>query len=169
MPNPLATSNKAGLTGFASSRFKFVVKLDLATGPPAAYDPGMETYPERKLGSPDLVEFASASSGAGTRSVIVELASPPRAAPRSTEPHHPRPQAKGHAREAALVPDDDRAARLDRLGKELDTLGLDEPVRIDSAEAFVVDVTPDQLRALARCPLSGVIRPNRTHRVYSDS
>jgi hypothetical protein len=33
------------------------------------------------------------------------------------------------------------------------------------AQAFVLDVTPAQLRALTNSRLAGIIRPNRTHTV----
>ena len=40
--------------------------------------------------------------------------------------------------------------------------------RLNTARAFVVKVRPEQLRAISRLPLVGVIRPNRTHRVPSE-
>ncbi len=53
---------------------------------------------------------------------------------------------------------------MDDLEKEIRRLKLaQDPVRLDSAEAFVLEVTPEQLQKLARCELVGRVRPNREH------
>ena len=52
------------------------------------------------------------------------------------------------------------------LEQELKRLGLGRDlVRLNQAQAFVVNVSPVQLRALTESPLVGVIRPNRIHRM----
>ena len=54
---------------------------------------------------------------------------------------------------------------MDKLEKELAALGLgNDLVRLNTASAFVVKVSSDQLRAISTLPLVGVIRPNRRHR-----
>jgi len=53
---------------------------------------------------------------------------------------------------------------MDELEKELNALGLgNDLVRLSTASAFVVRVSPTQLRALFGLPLVGIIRPNRIH------
>jgi hypothetical protein len=58
------------------------------------------------------------------------------------------------------------AQHMDLLENGLKRLGLDrELVRLNVAQAFVLDVTPGQLRRILALPLVGRVRPNRTHRV----
>jgi hypothetical protein len=57
-------------------------------------------------------------------------------------------------------------AEMTKLERELKTMGLGRGlVRLNQAQAFVVHVSPEQLRALSESPLVGVIRPNRIHRM----
>ncbi|NLF32172.1 MAG: hypothetical protein GX591_14955 [Planctomycetes bacterium] len=57
---------------------------------------------------------------------------------------------------------------MDTLEKHLRSMRLPEPpLRLDLASAFVVSVTPRQLRDLEDLDLVDAIRPNRTHRVGS--
>lgn len=59
---------------------------------------------------------------------------------------------------------DDESSGMDELEKALQGLDLaGTPVRLDSSQAFVLQVTPDQLKAIADLDLVGPIRPNRRH------
>lgn len=59
---------------------------------------------------------------------------------------------------------------MDDLAQEIKRLKLaQDPVRLDSAEAFVLEVTPEQLQKLARSELVGRVRPNREHHVGATS
>jgi len=64
-----------------------------------------------------------------------------------------------------VLPFDEDTERhhMDRLESELRKLIGDSFVRLDMAQAFVIDVTPEQLRAVAKLAKTGCIRPNRTH------
>ena len=55
---------------------------------------------------------------------------------------------------------------MDDLAKEIKRLKLaQDPVRLDSAEAFALEVTPEQLLKLCNSELVGRVRPNREHHV----
>ena len=55
---------------------------------------------------------------------------------------------------------------MDDLAKEIKRLKLaQDPVRLDSAEAFALEVTPEQLLKLCSSELVGRVRPNREHHV----
>lgn len=72
------------------------------------------------------------------------------------------------SRRALAIGSRDEEATVERMarlrGKLVAILG-EEPVRLDVAEAFVADVTADQLCQIARIADVGCIRPNRRHRV----
>lgn len=54
---------------------------------------------------------------------------------------------------------------MDQLESDLKKIRLaEEPIRLDAAQAFVLTVTPEQLREISHHPLVGDIRPNRVHR-----
>jgi hypothetical protein len=117
-----------------------------------------------KIVYPDLREFAETSAPSTRRSVIIELGGPPPKVtlrkPSRTSPHF----GSGQAEILDFGDDPGRAEAMDRLEEELSKLRLSErPVRLDSAEAFVASVTPEQLRALTRLSLVGAVRPNREH------
>jgi hypothetical protein len=108
-----------------------------------------------------LAEFAATDSDE-RRSVIVELGVPLKVPlrPNGLRPYPPPVEE---------LPTNDRRAdesdEMDRLAEELRAQGLAESlVRLNLAQAFVVTVTPAQLRIISGSPLVGVIRPNRTHR-----
>ncbi|QEH37612.1 hypothetical protein OJF2_62030 [Aquisphaera giovannonii] len=119
-----------------------------------------------KIDLGELRNFAAAS-GASRRSVIVELGGQLlKVSARRPSGVLPR---KGEADAAVLRAGagqgPGRSEDMDRLQEALGSLGLGrEAVRLDAAEAFVVTVTPGQLREITRLPLVGVVRPNRTHR-----
>jgi hypothetical protein len=52
---------------------------------------------------------------------------------------------------------------LDEIESRLLKLTRKTPTRLSYAEAFVLDVTPEQLREIATWPNIGKIRPNRVH------
>ncbi|WP_165225055.1 hypothetical protein [Aquisphaera insulae] len=115
-----------------------------------------------KIDLGELRDFAAAS-GTSRRSVIVELCGaglkvPARPASRAMPP-------KSEVVPRGTRPDLGRGEAMDQLQQALGALGLArDVVRLDAAEAFVVSVTPAQLRDVAGLPLVGIVRPNRTHR-----
>ena len=67
----------------------------------------------------------------------------------------------------AAPPIDEEAVRqkMDQLEEELENLGADNLVRLDTAQAFVADVTSRQLCAVSLLENVGCVLPNRTHRI----
>src|SRR5215471_18041635 len=108
----------------------------------------MIDFDAHKIVDTDLQNFAASSTSDERRSVIVELglpsphiplrpAHPPYAFPKLADRHTPTDMAdiEGHA------------ASMDQLEKKFNALDLaTKPVRLDAAQAFVVSVTPEQLR-----------------------
>ena len=112
-----------------------------------------------KISDPELLKFAGQDT-ASKVSVIVELSI--EHAP--IELADPDPNS-GLVRPYEALPIDEAAEcqRMDRLERELKKLVTSETVRLDTAQAFVVDLTPSQLRAVLRLTDVGCVRPNRTH------
>ena len=127
----------------------------------------METFDSAKIVDAELCRFAATQDTDERRSVIVELGVAPtpieltfdrrtglrprdRLAPRGDTDRMDLPDVEGHAE------------FMDELQRQLSALA-GEAVRLDAAHAFVVSVTPVQLRALSLLPLAGIIRPNRRH------
>lgn len=119
----------------------------------------------------DLVAFAAQVEADGRASAIVEAkrpaVAPPAGAHRTTStgprellPAPPkRRSAAGNGAAKAL------AVCMGELEDVLRHLGLaDNARRNDLSGSFVVEVTPDQLRALACAPAVQAIRRNRAHR-----
>jgi hypothetical protein len=121
-----------------------------------------------KIPDPSLRSFAERGDSDEPRSIIVELGMEPVALPSrelSSRPHVP-PPARCESRD--LINIEGHADSMRQLECELNALGLGgDLVRLNAAQAFVVNTNAAQLRALSRLPLVGVIRPNRTHRVLS--
>ena len=67
----------------------------------------------------------------------------------------------------AAPPIDEKALthKMDKLEKELENLCADNLIRLDTAQAFVADVTSSQLRAVSLLENVGYVLPNRTHRI----
>ena len=123
----------------------------------------MESRAEKIL-DPELLRFADADAAAHPRSVIVELdAGPAHLTPRRL--HAPPRRALDRAKAAPRTQSSRVRRDMTRLQKKLSDLGVQRVVRLDSAQAFVVEVQPAALRAISEMPLVGTIRPNRTHRV----
>jgi hypothetical protein len=122
-----------------------------------------------KIPDTDLRDFVKAGGHNGRRSVIVELGvDPVPIEPRDPlgPPMIPAPRKDQVASRDDLINIEGNAASMKQLEDELVSLGLGRDlVRLEAAQAFVLTVTPDDLRAVARLPLVGVIRPNRVHRV----
>lgn len=113
-----------------------------------------------KLLDPSLADFAEQDSSERV-SVIVELALPPSQVELANQSAD-----EGLAPYAVLPFDVDAERRgMDRLEAELRKLGQDQFVRLDVAQAFVVDLNSEQLRAVTQLAEAGCIRPNRTHQV----
>lgn len=115
---------------------------------------------ERVL-DPELAKFAEQDS-ADKASVIVELS--------FESPQVELAESRGDedlSRPFAALPIDEQVERqrMDRLESELESLGIGQMVRLDTAQAFVVEVTPAQLRAITLLAETGLVRPNRTHHV----
>ena len=116
----------------------------------------------QKIPDAGLREFAQDDS-ATTRSVIVELAAGD--APIEFEPSSP--DGSRGPRPRAVMPSDEQNLRteMQRLEDALHKLVGQDLVRLNAAQAFVVSLTPAQLRSVASLAEAGVIRPNRSHRV----
>lgn len=123
----------------------------------------------------DLVAFAAQGEADGRTSVIVE-AKRPAVAPTatahkktSTSPREllpaPPPKRRSNAAQATGGAAKGLATQMGELEDVLKQLGLaDSARRNDLSGSFVVEVTPDQLRALACAPSVQAIRCNRMHR-----
>ena len=119
-----------------------------------------------KISDPELRDFARELGTDVPRSVIVELNL-------MGLNMNAEPIALGDHSARRLVPaelDADAARRekegMDSLERELTSLGLGKDlVRLNTASAFVVKVSPEQLRTVSTIPLVGVVRPNRMHSV----
>jgi hypothetical protein len=112
-----------------------------------------------KIDDESLQAFAE-SSDKTFRSVIVELAIPP------IEVLRPWGKTPPRFEQAKSAKPSDRAADkkplMDKLGRSLKRIAKDV-VRIDAADAFVLSVSPEQLREIKEMPLVGSVRPNRAH------
>jgi hypothetical protein len=122
----------------------------------------------------DLVAFAAQGEADGRTSVIVEAKRPavaPTAAAHKKTSTSPRellpapPKRRANAAQAAAGAAKGLATQMGELEDVLKQLGLaDSARRNDLSGSFVVEVTPDQLRALACAPAVQAIRCNRAHR-----
>jgi hypothetical protein len=124
----------------------------------------MMSNPLTKIIDPDLRALAESDRADAVVDVLVELNAPAAADPPRYGGLAPREVTK---RKDLADPEvlDSRAAAMDRLEDALAGLGLSTPpVRFSTAQAFAVRLTPAQLRRTADFPLTGAIRPNRSHR-----
>ncbi len=121
---------------------------------------GMSRYSSYKIVDASLRRFAALKT-AKPQTVIVELgAEPPQLGLRETTP---RPR-KRLARKTCLKDVEGHASEMDQLEVDLKKIDLPEkPIRLDAAQAFLVTLTPAQLRQILDHPLVGNIRPNRIH------
>ena len=116
-----------------------------------------------KIEDPDLRQFAADDTGE-PRSVIVELdAAPADIRPRGALPRRQLPQGPESSGETTAGGNADTEA-MNTLEQQLARLGVNL-VRLNAAHAFVVTLSPAQLRAICRLPGVAIVRPNRTHRV----
>jgi len=113
-----------------------------------------------KITDPGLAEFAEKDS-TETLNVIVELYFRPDRIPKEE-----RPSVPGMKRPVLVLPADEAEARkgMDRLEQSLKSLTTGRILRLDTAKAFVLDLTPVQLRSVLRLTEVGWVRPNRKHR-----
>jgi hypothetical protein len=127
----------------------------------------MEDFETDKIADPDLRSFVAHGGADEQRSVIIELGLPPPRLPlHPARPPRASPQPHQPAAPLDLADIEGHALSMDELEAKLRTLDLaGKPIRLNAAQAFVVSVTPSQLGTIARWPLAGPIRPNRTHRV----
>lgn len=94
----------------------------------------------------------------GTQEVIIEIdAAPQVELPRIDGTHVRAPQ--------ILPADEAELQQMDHFEDSLKGIHVTDFVRINHANAFVASVTSEQLKAITLLPASGIIRPNRTHRV----
>jgi len=127
-----------------------------------------------------LRSFADSDEGDVQQSVIVELAAPAVGKPRTYESRlspveRLRPVERLSPADMAVTKPDrkpnkpvaltEHGVQLDALEEQLSAIVNDDLVRLNAAEAFVVNVNPDQLRAICALGLVGTIRPNRVHSV----
>lgn len=129
----------------------------------------MENYLKRKISDSKLREFAEEKENNECRSVIVELDVPARTSSLIKSKNNTRgnPELFSLNTNPAFDEEDDSekdSLLMNELEKKLSALNLsEEPIRLEHAQAFVVSVTPNQLRALSEMSLAGFIRPNRIH------
>ncbi len=110
-----------------------------------------------------LRDFVEENNPARRQSVIVELRATPVDLPTETVV----PGRADRTQSKNTTPQDSSGEQqaMDKLEKDLTGLGLKDLVRLDVASAFVVTVSPEQLRKVSTIPLVGVIRPNREHKI----
>jgi hypothetical protein len=119
--------------------------------------------PDDKIVDADLRSFVEHGGLDDRASVIVELSQTPTVRPGESSSGWFENTGYRVPIEA-LEGFDDEGSGMDELEKALQGLDLAAtPVRLDSAQAFVLQVTPDQLKAIADMELVGPIRPNRRH------
>lgn len=130
----------------------------------AKYDYDRAVDAISKIVDTDLRNFAKDCGTDEPRSVIVELNATPLELPVNASQRSGLPRMRlSIPVDASQVNQEQKA--MDKLESELAALGLgNDLVRLNTASAFVVNVSSDQLRAISSLPLVGVIRPNRTHR-----
>jgi len=126
----------------------------------------MNEFDASKLAEARLRDFAASENPEDVCSIIVELATIPTEV-MPIEKRSPRPPWKLQPVDTISQDSADRSecARLmDEYENQLQSLPLrTKPVRLNMAEAFVVSVTPAELRIISRWPMTGTIRLNRTH------
>ena len=116
---------------------------------------------ESKIVDPGLREFAGSTEAADPRSVIIEIAVPSPLVSRKP----PEPGRQPFGSRLAIASKDDPRKRMDAAATQIVSVLKQDPVRLDTAEAFVASVSPAELRELLALPVVGMVRPNRTHRV----
>ena len=118
-----------------------------------------------KIQDDDLRSFAESEDADQRESVIVELEQTPTVRPPANREQWQNPSDFRYAIEAVEGVSDDESVRMDELQRQFQGLDLpDQPVRLDTAQAFVVDLTADELRQVSEWSNVGPIRPNRIHR-----
>jgi len=118
-----------------------------------------------KIQDDDLRSFAEGEGADQRESVIVELEHTPTVRPPANREQWVNPSDFRYAIEAIEGVSGDDADRMDELQRQFQGLDLpDQPVRLDTAQAFVVDLTPNELRQVTEWSNVGPIRPNRTHK-----
>lgn len=119
-----------------------------------------------------LQRFAAAANEQEPISVIIEIAPDLARVPSAVVAkgpklgHQPVPNPKRNSKTAkpAQQAPAESTIGMDQLGQLLKKMNLlQSAVRLESAEAFVADVNPTQLKQLASSELVGRIRPNRQH------
>jgi hypothetical protein len=130
----------------------------------------VDEFDPSKIGDTELREFASRSDETERRSVIVELGLPaPRLElgkpwPLPRKGTVPETQSGVKMSQGDLADIEGNAKAMDILEKTILETGIHQkPVRLNAAQAFAIEVTPAQLRAISSSPLAGTIRRNRKH------
>jgi hypothetical protein len=124
-----------------------------------------------KIQDDELRSFAESDDMDRRETVIVEVESTPKVRPPASKDLWLDASHYRYAIEAIESDDEGQSAgSMDRLQQQFRKMDLpEEPVRLDTAQAFVLDVTPEQLRQIAEWPDVGPIRPNRTHYAIAPS
>jgi hypothetical protein len=117
-----------------------------------------------KIADPELRALTESVDSGEPVDVLVELRTEPTAAPPWAVTKGIRVPSRKDLSAEPSESFDPKTADMDRLEEALSALGpLAPPVRLATAQAFMVRLTAAQLRQAADLPLTGVIRPNRTH------
>lgn len=122
----------------------------------------MTAFDAAKLHGQDLRDFVEAGAPETRTSVIVEVAGTERAVPHPYDAWQEAPPSRDEV--AQVEVGDDATPIMDRVEEKLGRLDLPKrPVRLDTAEAFVLSVTPSQLAEISGWDQVGAIRPNRSY------
>jgi len=115
----------------------------------------------------EVERFVQTGADRARLSVIVEAKASQRSlrAPVFGRSPGAMPQPRPHSREPSKpAPSSSSKLHLNEIGKALENFGIPEPpVRLDSAEAYVAELSPREIRELATSSYVSAIRLNRRH------
>jgi hypothetical protein len=130
----------------------------------------VQEYDARKIRDAELREFASRLDEEEQRSVIVELGVPsPRLELNKQWPIRKKEspteaESAVNLQRTDLADVEGNSGAMATLERAILAIGIpNKPIRLNAAHAFVMDVTPAQLRAISASSLVGGILRNRKH------
>jgi hypothetical protein len=119
-----------------------------------------------KFSTIELADFATRNDTDDRLTIIAEIENPSYQ-PNKVASKQYSPEIPQKIKVPALIFDESLCDEcMDKVEHDLENLHLDRlPVRLNSAHAFILNVTSSQLRLLSTFPLVNFIRPNRTHTI----
>lgn len=123
----------------------------------------MSNHALTSLKSKTLVDFLAEPPGART-SVIVEAKRPPIASSLIARAKNLGITTMAMANRGKPLNASSNLHQMSAVEHELSCMGLETTRRLEAAGAFVVEVSPEQLRQLAESECVQAIHPNRFHR-----